>query len=144
MKFTLKRLRPQEPGVRAALADLEAAIMEVVWARFPGDFTVRDVLQVLEGTREIAYTTVMTTVDRLAVKGLLTCETSGKAYVYRAAMDRAEFMAVVARQLAAAAPGMVHDSALTFFADFVGTADPQELERLQGLIDERRRALGRK
>jgi predicted transcriptional regulator len=144
MKFTLKRLRPQESGLRAALPDLEAAVMEVVWDRFPREFTVRDVLQVLETSREIAYTTVMTTVDRLAHKGILARETSGKAYVYRAAIDRAEFLATVARQLAAAAPAMGRESALSFLVELVGEADPAELDRLQRLIDERRRTLGRK
>jgi predicted transcriptional regulator len=105
---------------------------------------VRDVLQVLETSREIAYTTVMTTVDRLAHKGILARETSGKAYVYRAAIDRAEFLATVARQLAAAAPAMGRESALSFLVELVGEADPAELDRLQRLIDERRRTLGRK
>jgi predicted transcriptional regulator len=141
MEFTLKRLRPQETGLRAALPDLEAAVMEVVWSRFLGGFTVRDVLQVLEASRDIAYTTVMTTVDRLAQKGLLTRETSGKAYVYRAAVGRAEFLDGVARQLAAATPAIGRASALSFFVELVDTADPAELDRLPGLIDARRRSL---
>ncbi|MCK6573349.1 BlaI/MecI/CopY family transcriptional regulator [Myxococcota bacterium] len=142
MSFTLKRLRPQETGLRAALPDLEAAVMEVVWAHLPRAFTVRDVLHHLEATREIAYTTVMTTVDRLAQKGLLSRETSGKAYVYRAATGREAFLDAVARQMAAAAPAMGRASALSFLVELVGDADPEELDRLQRLIDERRRQLG--
>ena len=81
MAFRLKRLRPGEEGARSALYDLEAEIMEVVWRHFTSAFTVRDVFEQLEQQRDIAYTTVMTVVDRLAKKGLLSQERAGKTYV---------------------------------------------------------------
>lgn len=86
-------LRLDRPGIRAALGDLEAEIMEIVWAQPPGEaITVRDVFETLYERRRIAYTTVMNTMARLARKGLLVAERKEPAYLYRAALKRDEFI----------------------------------------------------
>ncbi|MGH7405089.1 MAG: BlaI/MecI/CopY family transcriptional regulator, partial [Candidatus Methylomirabilales bacterium] len=61
--------RPKEKGLRKIFGDLEAEIMDVIWGL--GRATVADVHKVLEGQREIAYTTVKTVMGRLAEKGYL-------------------------------------------------------------------------
>lgn len=63
------------------LGDLEAAIMERLWS-YHRPASVRDVLEDLRREREIAYTTVMTVMDKLHTKGLLRRRTVGRAYVY--------------------------------------------------------------
>jgi len=85
--------RPDRPGLRKVLGDLEAEVMEIVWAR-PRDrgTTVRDVARILQGRRPVAYTTVMTTMARLARKGLLRVEKRGLAYVYFPAVSEDEFV----------------------------------------------------
>jgi len=86
-------LRLDRPGVRAALGDLEAEVMELIWARPPGTaVTVREVFEALYGRRRRAYTTVMSTMARLARKGLLVAEKAEPAYLYRAALSREEFV----------------------------------------------------
>ena len=70
------------------LGRLEARIMRAVWTRqVPEPFAVRDVRAHMP---ELAYTTVMTTLRRLADKGLLAADaTVGKrAYDYRPAGTR--------------------------------------------------------
>ena len=143
MAFRLKRLRPGEEGARSALYDLEAEIMEVVWRHFTSAFTVRDVFEQLEQQRDIAYTTVMTVVDRLAKKGLLSQERAGKTYVYRALVDRAAFVNIVVDQLVASLPPDFRESALSSLLESAGQSDPAELDRLQAMIDARRKAVGR-
>ena len=71
----INTFRPDRPGIRKVLGDLEADIMEVIWAR-PTDTgtTVRDVFEVLYANRRIAYTSVMSTMTRLAKKKLLWAE----------------------------------------------------------------------
>lgn len=67
--------------------------MELIWARPPGaTVTVREVFEALYERRRLAYTTVMSTMARLARKGLLVAEKSGPAYLYRAALSRDEFI----------------------------------------------------
>jgi predicted transcriptional regulator len=78
------------------LGDLERLVMERLWAA-PAALTVREVHDQLAGTRELAYTTVMTVLDRLAKKKLTERERDGKAWRYRAAAPREEFAADLMR-----------------------------------------------
>jgi predicted transcriptional regulator len=104
------------PGLRKLLGDLEADIMEAVWARGEGLITVRDILSDLEPKRELAYTTVMTVMGNLAKKGLLKAEKAGKAHLYLATQTRDAFTeAAVARVVNEllkdfAGPAMAHFS----------------------------------
>lgn len=70
------------------LGPLEAEVMRLVWEM--GEVQVEEVHAVLQRDREIAYTTVMTVMSRLAAKGLLHRRKQGRAYLYRAARDRDE------------------------------------------------------
>ena len=75
--------RTDRPGIRKMLGDLEAGVMEFVWARPPGEgTTVRDVFEVFYERRHIAYTTVMNTMTRLAKKHLLRVEKGERGYIY--------------------------------------------------------------
>ncbi|MEE6259590.1 BlaI/MecI/CopY family transcriptional regulator [Plantactinospora sonchi] len=70
------------------LGDLERAVMDVLWDRSTdGGVTVREVADVLRD-RELAYTTVMTVLDRLAGKGMVEREREGRAWRYRPAASR--------------------------------------------------------
>src|SRR5690606_22190073 len=71
-------------------------VMEVLWARdeagAPGA-TARDVSRALAGDRDLAHTTVMTVLDRLAKKGFLERERDGRAWRYRPAASRESYVA---------------------------------------------------
>ncbi|MFY1689857.1 BlaI/MecI/CopY family transcriptional regulator [Plantactinospora sp. WMMB782] len=70
------------------LGDLERAVMDVLWDRGAGaGATVREVAEALRD-RELAYTTVMTVLDRLAGKGMVEREREGRAWRYRPAASR--------------------------------------------------------
>lgn len=85
--------RPDRPGIRKVLGDLEAEIMELIWQRPVQQGTmVRDVFEVLYSRRSIAYTTVMNTMARLAKKKLLRVETWEHAYVYYPLWTEQEFI----------------------------------------------------
>jgi predicted transcriptional regulator len=85
--------RPDRPGIRKVLGDLEAEIMELIWTRPPGQGTlVREVFEILYERRRIAYTTVMNTMTRLAKKRLLRVEKHDQAYVYYPNFTQQEFV----------------------------------------------------
>src|SRR5689334_20373614 len=67
------------------LTPLELDIMKAVWSRPP--ITVRAVQQAIRPSRELAYTTVMTIMDRLYHKGCLTRTLRSRAHYYTAAID---------------------------------------------------------
>ena len=67
------------------LGSLEEAAMSVLWQA--GPLSVREVNEKLSA-KSLAYTTVMTTLDRLYKKGLLGRSKLGFAYVYEPALSR--------------------------------------------------------
>lgn len=74
------------------LGELETAIMRVLWATSE-PLTVRSVFEVLTEDRQLAYTTVMTVLDRLAKKGVVLREPQGRAWLYRPAATEAAMIA---------------------------------------------------
>ncbi|MBI2681759.1 MAG: BlaI/MecI/CopY family transcriptional regulator [Acidobacteriales bacterium] len=76
------------------LGRLEREVMEFVWSR--GEVTVRDFYEHTGG--RLAYTTAMTTLDRLFKKNLLLRRKDGKAFLYSPQHTRAEFERGFARQ----------------------------------------------
>jgi predicted transcriptional regulator len=116
------------------LGALEERVMGVLWEG--GPLPVRDVCRKLRGP---AYTTVMTTLDRLFKKGLLERDKQGVAFIYRAALTREEYER---RVVDAAVAGLLERSPESVLAGFVDTAarvDEGNLKRLERLIAERRR-----
>lgn len=93
-------------------------MLEALWRRGT-DARVRDLQPAFP---EIAYTTLMTTLERLYRKGALTRVAEGRAFVYRPQVTRAE-------------------AVLSFLVDEVGALDADALDELERLVRARRRAL---
>lgn len=93
-------------GGVAVLGELEQAVMDVLWGRSEA-LSVREVHAALSNGRELAYTTVMTVLDRLAKKGIVVRNLDGRAWHYRPALSRAELVsAEILAMLADLAPGL--------------------------------------
>lgn len=95
-------------------------MLEALWGR-TDDARVRDLQPSFP---DIAYTTLMTTLDRLHRKGVLHRITDGRAFAYRPKFTRAE-------------------AAISFLVDEVGSLDEETLDALERLVRARRRALER-
>ncbi len=128
--------RPEGKGLRKVFGDLEAEIMEVIWAH--GRATVADVHKVLEGQREIAYTTIKTVMGRLADKGYLRRMTADGAHVYTPTRSREEFLREVSDAILAGLFGEFGQPIAAHLLESISRWDPASLDRLQALIDERR------
>lgn len=98
--------------------------MEVAW-RTETPISVRDVHEALG--RVVAYTTVMTTLDRLYKKGLLSRNQAGRAYLYSARLPRHR----LAMELVS---NLVED---------IGKEDAALLDELERFVEEKRRKLER-
>lgn len=133
------RLRSGKKGLELRLHDLEATIMDVVWGKQLSSFAVGDVLAILEKQRDIAYTTVMTTVTRLYEKGILARERDGKRYLYSPKFSREEFLQSTAREVLEEAVG--GHQAMAMLAEKVSEASAGELDELEALIQKRREEL---
>ena len=109
---------------------LETVLMDALWDGGPG--TVREVADRLGDGRERAYTTVMTTLDRLHRKGFVTREKSGLAWRYAAATTRE---AHERSEIEAVAREIVRDHGEAGLAAFVDAAvNAKALDRLEALI----------
>jgi predicted transcriptional regulator len=93
------RLTPDSVGLEKLLGPLEARIMPILWRRARS--TVKQVHRLLAPQHDIAYTTVMTTMSRLAEKGILRRHREGLAYVYAPAISEDEFIAHMVEQVMA-------------------------------------------
>lgn len=79
------------------MGDLERAVLDRLWvAERP--LTVREVHEELLSGRDIAYTTVMTVLDRLSKKGMVLQHRDGRAYLYAAASSRGTMTAELMRE----------------------------------------------
>ncbi|MCM2389828.1 BlaI/MecI/CopY family transcriptional regulator [Streptomyces albipurpureus] len=78
------------------LGELEDAVMTRVW-RWNRPVTVREVLGDLQRERSIAYTTVMTVMDKVHQKGWLRRELDGRAFRYSPVGTRADYAAALMR-----------------------------------------------
>lgn len=130
---------PQLP----ALGSLEFELMELLWSR--NQCSVREAMAQL--ARPLAYTTVMTTLDRLYKKGLLERRKSQRAFVYSPRLSRREWDRRRARALVGdflSGPYPSRDLLLSCLLDAVGSHDPGLLDELEKKIRLRRKELSRK
>lgn len=113
------------------MGPLEGRIMGAVWSgsmRQP--FVVRDVQKV---TPELAYTTLMTTLSRLAEKGILSQErvSHQRAYEYRSAGTPEQFLSAISREQVSRMVEQFGDVALAAFAARLEELSPAQRERLR-------------
>ena len=118
------------------LGPLEAEIMDVVWDT--GEVTVRDVHQLLESSRPLAYTTVMTTLGRLADKGLVKRIEDQPAHHYTALITREQYARSTVKSVVDWLVNHFPDPAVAYFVDRVEKEDERVIERLRDAIDQRR------
>lgn len=121
------------------LGPLEERLLEALWQR--GNATVRDLVD--DACQDLAYTTVMTTLDRLFKKNLLTREAEGRAFRYAPRFTREELHREVAgeafRQLLDASPAS--SLPLSYLVEILTEHDAQLLDDLRHVVEAKRREL---
>jgi len=137
---SMKRIfRPLQPSSKTQLGPLEQKALRALWLR--GNATVRELMQ--HGDIKLAYTTIMTTLDRLYKKQLLDRVAEGRAFRYtpRYTQDELERAAAgeTIRQLLSFAEGS--SVPLSCLVEAVSEHDTSLLDDLQRLLDEKRREL---
>ena len=121
MKFLFWGFKSSREFVDNSLGTLERDVMGLAWER--AEISVRDACERLGAT--IAYTTVMTTMDRLFKKGLLERRKVGRAFLYRARATRQQ----------------LENAVLSSLVDAVSEQDCALLDELERLVREKRRKL---
>jgi predicted transcriptional regulator len=121
------------------LGPLEERLLDALWQR--GHATVRDLID--DACQDLAYTTVMTTLDRLFKKNLLSREAEGRAFRYAPRFTREELHREVAgeafRQLLDASPAS--SLPLSYLVEILTERDAQLLDDLRQVVEAKRREL---
>ena len=123
------RIQNGRHHVARQLGELEAVVMDRLWT-WERPTTVREVLDDLVEDRKLAYTTVMTVMDNLHRKGVLSREPDGRAYRYSPVRTRADHTAdLIASVLSTS------DDRTAPLLRFVEQMDPDELARLRAALE---------
>lgn len=139
--FLFRGFKSSHEMLDSRLGTLERDVMAVVWAH--GEITVREVCSHLGA---LAYTTVMTTMDRLFKKRLLIRRKTGRAFVYSAAASREQVEGAVAAELVQTLLERHEGEPLPLLSslvDAVSERDRALLDELERLVREKRRAIDR-
>jgi predicted transcriptional regulator len=121
------------------LGPLEQQLLSVLWMR--GSATVRELLDA--GDLKLAYTTVMTTLDRLYKKQLLNRTADGRAFRYTPRYTQQELEKVAVGETIRQLLGSEHAASLplSYLVEAVSEHDARLLDDLQRLLDQKRREL---
>lgn len=122
------------------LGPLEERLLEALWQRGT-PLTVRELIE--QDCQDLAYTTVMTTLDRLFKKNLLSREADGRAFRYAPRFTREELhqqaVSESLRQALDASP--TPSLPLSHLVEALSERDAQLLDKLEELVDAKRRQL---
>ncbi|HEX6739312.1 MAG TPA: BlaI/MecI/CopY family transcriptional regulator [Vicinamibacteria bacterium] len=138
--FLLRGFRRPRATVEGALGHLEREVLERLWASGDEPQSVRQVQQAFDDA--VAYTTVLTTLDRLYRKGLTERRRQGRAFLYRARLSRDELNQGVASDVIDSLLGGDNATArpvISTFVDAVGQRDAELLDELERLVRDRKR-----
>jgi predicted transcriptional regulator len=141
-RFLLRGFRRPREIACFALGKLERQVLEETWRL--GEVSVRDVHRAFE--ERIAYTTLMTTLDRLYKKNLLARRKDGRAFVYSAVVSQEEFERGIKEDVVDGLLGHGADEVqpvLACIVDTITERDRELLDELERLVQEKKRELER-
>jgi predicted transcriptional regulator len=142
-RFLLRGFRRPREIACFALGKLERQVLEETWRL--GEVSVRDVYRAFD--ERIAYTTLMTTLDRLFKKNLLERRKDGRAFLYAAAVSRDAFDRSIKEDVV---DGLLGSGAnevepvLACIVDTISERDRELLDELDRLVQEKKKELRRK
>jgi predicted transcriptional regulator len=141
--FLLRGFRRPREIACFALGKLERQVLEETWRL--GEVSVRDIYRAFD--ERIAYTTLMTTLDRLFKKNLLKRRKDGRAFLYAAAVSRDAFDRGIKEDVVDGLLGHGADEVepvLACIVDTISERDRELLDELDRLVQEKKKELRRK
>jgi predicted transcriptional regulator len=141
-RFLLRGFRRPREVACFALGSLERQVLDEIWLR--REASVRDVYRAFD--ERIAYTTLMTTLDRLFKKNLLDRRKDGRAFLYSPSVSEADLKQCITEDVIEGLLGHGADAVepvLACIVDTVSARDRELLDELDRLIKEKRKELKR-
>jgi predicted transcriptional regulator len=129
-------VRLSAEGLAKVLGDLEARVMRVVW-RMPGAATARAMHQRVIAEHDVALLTIVTVLNKLVAKGLLSRAKKNDVYHYEARLSEDEFRALASERIVRGIMSLGPQAVAASLVDALAQHDPGQLAELQRLIKRR-------
>lgn len=117
------------------LGELETEIMEIIWHN-KKPIPVKEVTQLLQRKRKIAYTTVMTVMGRLVTKGILNRSLDGSTYLYKPKINRDKFIAASVHKILYTAVASLGEEVLAHFVKEIQKLSSKKRKELLKILEE--------
>lgn len=134
-------VRLSADGLAKVLGDLEARLLAVVW-QLDTPATARTVHELIVDDHDVALLTVVTVLNKLVEKRILTRRKIGGLLHYAAAMAPGDFHDFVSRRMVEGVIDFAPERLVACFVDVLAERDGAQLDRLATLVDEARRRRG--
>lgn len=128
-------------GYGKVLGRLEQEILDVLWKS--GPLNGKEIFSDIRSTRDLALTTVLTVLERLAKKGLVRKTRGESVYLFEAAYSREGFAREVSQEVLKSIFDISRSGACASFVDMLARVDPVELEELSSMIEKKKKELER-
>ena len=134
-------VRLSADGLAKVLGDLEARVMQAVW-RIDEPASAREVHVQVTRAHKVELLTVITVLNKLVAKGLLSRAKQEDLFHYRARLSEQEFMAHASRRLVEGILSLAPDAVAASLVDVLAERDPEQLAELAKLIRKRMKEQG--
>ncbi len=114
-----------------ALGELERSVLDTIWES--GEIQGKELYDKLGTKHSVRHNTILTVLERLINKGLVTKRKDGRSNSYKAKISRDEFAAQVAKPIIEELLDVSSHAAMSAFVDNA-SADPEKLKELKRLI----------
>lgn len=115
------------------ISELEQQVMNIVWSL--KKCSVRDVLTIIGKTKPVAYTTILTVLQRLYEKGLVVKKREGKAFLYKPKVSKELYSRSMAQGFLRKFINSFGDIGIASFAESIESLSTKEKEYLIELLD---------
>ncbi|MEX2154217.1 MAG: BlaI/MecI/CopY family transcriptional regulator [Gemmatimonadaceae bacterium] len=134
-------VRLSADGLAKVLGDLEARVMQTVW-RIGAPASAREVHERVTRDHKVELLTVITVLNKLVTKGLLSRAKRDELFHYQARLSEQEFMTHASRKVVEGILSLAPDAVAASLVDVLAERDPDQLAELAKLIRKRMKEQG--
>lgn len=129
----IQNFKYSEKGLNRFFGPLEAKIMDILWART--ECSIKDVQRMLDQERNLNFNTIMTVMNRLLEKGILTKRVEGRTSLFRPVHSKADFMDIQSKEITHELMEDFGPLVVNHMIEALDDADPQLLSLLEQKIE---------
>lgn len=116
------------------LGSSEREVMDIMWKH--KEMTVREVVSEISVSRKVAYTTIMTVMNRLVEKGILIRESIDSSFIYKPKITKGRFIARAIHSIFSNTVSSLGEEAVVHFMKEIESVDPETRKKLLKLLND--------